>query len=53
MPEFDFPKLLDLYVQGALLLDELITRTYPLVSLQQAIDDMMAGRNAKGVVAFE
>lgn len=52
MPEHDFPKLLDLYAQGSLKLDELITRTYALESLQQAIDDMMAGRNAKGVVVF-
>jgi S-(hydroxymethyl)glutathione dehydrogenase/alcohol dehydrogenase len=52
MPEFDFPKLLDLYSQGALKLDELITRTYALENLQQAIDDMLAGRNAKGVVVF-
>jgi S-(hydroxymethyl)glutathione dehydrogenase/alcohol dehydrogenase len=52
MPEFDFPKLLDLYSQGTLKLDELITRTYALEDLQQAIDDMLAGRNAKGVVVF-
>lgn len=53
MPEHDFPKLLSLYEQGALKLDELITRTYALEDLQQAIDDMMAGRNAKGVVVFD
>lgn len=53
MPEYDFPKLLALYQQGTLKLDELITRTYPLEDLQQAIDDMMAGRNAKGVVLFD
>jgi len=52
MPEHDFPKLLELYSQGALKLDELVTRTYVLENLQQAINDMMAGRNAKGVVVF-
>jgi S-(hydroxymethyl)glutathione dehydrogenase/alcohol dehydrogenase len=52
MPDHDFPKLLELYRQGVLMLDELITRTYPLENLQQAMDDMMAGRNAKGVVVF-
>ncbi|MGJ8638121.1 MAG: Zn-dependent alcohol dehydrogenase [Opitutaceae bacterium] len=52
MPEFDFPKLLDLYELKQLKLDELITRSYLVEDLQQAIDDMMAGRNAKGVIVF-
>lgn len=51
-PIHDFPKLLRLYETGSLLLDELITRTYALDDLQSAIDDMMAGRNAKGVITF-
>jgi S-(hydroxymethyl)glutathione dehydrogenase/alcohol dehydrogenase len=51
-PEFDFPKLMDLYQRGLLMLDELVTRTYRLEALQEAIDDMLAGRNAKGVVLF-
>ncbi len=53
MPEYDFPKILELYSRGLLLLDEMITRIYPLENLQQAFDDMMAGRNAKGVIVFE
>ena len=52
-PKYDFPKLLELYANGALKLDELITRTYPIEELQSAFDDMMAGRNAKGVIVFE
>ena len=51
-PNIDFPKLLNFYQSGKLLLDELITRTYSLDNLQQAFDDMLAGRNAKGVVIF-
>lgn len=51
-PEFDFPKLLELYHRGLLKLDELVTRVYGLEELQQAFDDMMAGRNAKGVIRF-
>ena len=51
-PEYDFPKLLELYEHKQLKLDELITRTYPLEALQKAIDDMLAGRNAKGVITF-
>jgi S-(hydroxymethyl)glutathione dehydrogenase/alcohol dehydrogenase len=51
-PQRDFPKLIDWYVGGKLLLDEMITRTYPLEDLQQGFDDMLAGRNAKGVIVF-
>lgn len=52
-PEQDFPKLLELYQRGLLKLDELVTRTYSLADLQLAFDDMLAGRNAKGVIIFE
>jgi len=52
-PEQDFSKLMELYERGLLQLDELITRTYPLANLQDAFDDMLAGRNAKGVISFE
>ncbi|MCB0633115.1 MAG: alcohol dehydrogenase catalytic domain-containing protein [Saprospiraceae bacterium] len=51
-PQIDFPKLMQLYRQGKLKLDEMITREYALDELQQAFDDMLAGRNAKGVVVF-
>ncbi|TXG37239.1 Zn-dependent alcohol dehydrogenase [Seonamhaeicola maritimus] len=51
-PQIDFPKLVSLYDKGDLMLDEMITRTYPLENLQQAFDDMLAGRNAKGVIVF-
>jgi S-(hydroxymethyl)glutathione dehydrogenase / alcohol dehydrogenase len=51
-PAVDFPRLMDLYENGSLLLEELVTRTYPLTELQQAFDDLLAGRNAKGVIVF-
>ncbi|MFK8165250.1 MAG: Zn-dependent alcohol dehydrogenase [Lewinella sp.] len=51
-PRRDFPKLMDWYADGSLLLDEMITRTYSLAELQQGFDDMLAGRNAKGVIVF-
>ena len=51
-PEIDMPILLNLYQQGTLLLDDLVTRTYALTDLQLAFDDMLTGRNAKGVVLF-
>jgi S-(hydroxymethyl)glutathione dehydrogenase/alcohol dehydrogenase len=51
-PAEDFPKLFALYEQGALLLDELVTRTYALDELPQAFEDLLAGKNAKGVILF-
>ena len=49
-PSIDFPRLFRLYEKGDLLLDELVTRTYPLTELGAAFDDMHHGRNAKGVL---
>ena len=31
----------------------MITKTYPLENLQQAFDDMLTGKNAKGVIVFK
>src|SRR5690606_29768034 len=49
-PERDFPRIFAHYLDGALRLDELVTRTYRLADLGTALDDMLTGRNAKGVV---
>jgi S-(hydroxymethyl)glutathione dehydrogenase/alcohol dehydrogenase len=51
-PQIDFPKIIDQYEKGSLLLEEMITRTYPLNDLDKAFDDMLNGRNAKGVIVF-
>ena len=48
----DAPRLLSLYRQGKLKLDELLTRTYPLEEVNQAFADMDAGVNARGLVVF-
>jgi S-(hydroxymethyl)glutathione dehydrogenase/alcohol dehydrogenase len=52
-PQIDLPALLGLYAKGDLKLDEMITRTYALDQLDRALDDMLAGRNAKGVLLME
>lgn len=52
-PEIDFPILLDLYKKGDLLLDEMVTNTYKFNDLPNAFNDMLAGKNAKGVIIFE
>lgn len=51
-PETDFPELLQLYRDGKLKLDEMISRKYVLEELPQAFDDMLSGRIAKGVITF-
>lgn len=53
LPSRDFPRLFKHYQRGELLLDELVTRTYTLDELPLAMDDMMTGRNAKGVIVFD
>lgn len=51
-PARDFPRIFTLYRRGELLLDELVTRTYALDDVAQAFDDLLAGRNAKGVLVI-
>jgi S-(hydroxymethyl)glutathione dehydrogenase/alcohol dehydrogenase len=52
-PRADIPRLLDLYMRGDLLLDELVTRTYTLDQVNQGYDDMRAHRNVRGVILFD
>lgn len=49
----DIPVLVDLYRNGHLKLDELITTTYTLEDINQGYADMHAGKNLRGVVLFE
>ena len=51
-PRIDMPKLLNLYTEGKLKLDELITRHYSLEQINEAFADMEAGENARGVIVF-
>ena len=51
-PEIDFPKIINQYDKGNLLLEEMITRTYELKDIKTAFDDLVKGRNAKGVIVF-
>ncbi len=50
--EWDKVYINPLYKKGDLMLDQMITREYELENLQQAFDDMLAGKNAKGVIVF-
>lgn len=51
-PQLDFNILQELYAKGQLILDKMVTRTYPLEQLQDAFSDMHKGLNAKGVIVF-
>jgi S-(hydroxymethyl)glutathione dehydrogenase/alcohol dehydrogenase len=52
VPSRDFHRIFDHYLRKELRLDELVSRTYPLEKLGEAMDDMLSGRNAKGVIVF-
>lgn len=52
-PRAEVPKLLDLYTRGDLLLDELVTRRYALDDINQGYDDMLEGRNLRGLIVYD
>jgi alcohol dehydrogenase (nicotinoprotein) len=52
-PTTDIPKLLGLYQSGDLKLDEIITRTYTLDEVNEGYDDLLAGKNVRGVMVHE
>src|SRR6202044_1786138 len=49
-PLVDVPRLLGLYRSGDLKLDELITRRYRLDEVNQGYQDMLDGKNIRGVI---
>ena len=51
-PRASTPMLLELYRNGHLKLDELVTRRYRLDQINDAIADMREGRNIRGVIEF-
>ncbi|NEA64712.1 Zn-dependent alcohol dehydrogenase [Streptomyces sp. SID12488] len=51
-PQRDIPLYADLYREGRLLLDELVTETYPVEDFEKAVGDAEAGRVARGVLTF-
>jgi Zn-dependent alcohol dehydrogenase len=51
-PQRDVPLYAELYRQGRLLLDELVTETYPIEDFEKAVGDAEAGRGARGVLTF-
>src|ERR1700720_2446296 len=52
-PTTDIPKILGLYQAGDLKLDEIITRTYTLDQVNEGYEDLLAGKNVRGIVVHE
>ena len=51
-PHHDIPLMVELYRQGRLMLDELVTETVPLEGFRTIVDDMHDGKLARGVLTF-
>ena len=52
-PTTDIPKILGLYQAGDIKLDEIITRTYTLDQVNEGYDDLMNGKNVRGIMVHE
>jgi len=51
-PRSDIPKMLSLYRDGKLLLDELVTRTYALSEINEGYDAMRTHQNIRGLILY-
>jgi Zn-dependent alcohol dehydrogenase len=51
-PAHDIPLMVDLYLSGQLLLDELVTEQLPLDGFRQIVEDMEEGKLARGVLTL-
>lgn len=51
-PTSDIPRALQMYRDGSIKLDELISRRYTLDEVAQGYEDMHAGVNIRGIVTF-
>ncbi|WP_155056590.1 Zn-dependent alcohol dehydrogenase [Streptomyces blattellae] len=51
-PQRDIALYAELYRSGRLLLDELVTRTYPVEEFERAVADAEGGKVARGVLTF-
>jgi S-(hydroxymethyl)glutathione dehydrogenase/alcohol dehydrogenase len=51
-PNWDILRQLQLYRDGVLKLDELVTKTYTLDEIQQGYQDMHDGKNIRGVIHY-
>jgi S-(hydroxymethyl)glutathione dehydrogenase/alcohol dehydrogenase len=52
-PHYDIPRLAALYSSGHLRLDGLVTKTYPLMDINEASDDLQKGSVMRAVISYE
>ncbi|MGN6872885.1 MAG: NDMA-dependent alcohol dehydrogenase [Solirubrobacteraceae bacterium] len=52
-PRSDIPKMLSLYRDGQLMLDELVTRTYALKDVNEGYEAMRTHQNIRGLVLYD
>jgi Zn-dependent alcohol dehydrogenase len=51
-PSVDVPRLLALFQEGKLKLRELVTREYSLSEVNDALDQLAAGTDARGIIRW-
>jgi Zn-dependent alcohol dehydrogenase len=51
-PHHDIPLVVQLYLDGKFLLDEMVSQQYPAADVQSALDDLEAGKLNRGVLTF-
>lgn len=51
-PYYDIPQLLSMYKAGKLNLDDMITRQYRLEQINDGYQDMLEGKNIRGVIRY-
>lgn len=51
-PQFAIPELLRLYRLGRINLDDMVTREYRLEQINEAYQDMLDGRNIRGIIRY-
>lgn len=52
IPAIHIPAWIDMYMNGALPLNKLLSKTYPLERVNQAVDDLLSGEVVKPVLLF-
>ena len=51
-PHRDIPRIIELYRRGEVLLDELVSQTFPIERWQEAVQGLETGTVARGVLTF-